>query len=217
MAQPLRLPRPHSWGRLVRDPQNVSAGVRRRQTERLRHSVFAHTSVLLAVTTLLTGIAATPPCAFGQLLRFGVVGGTNLTRDFHTTNDNYLIPATDQPAYRMNALFYSKSHSPILGPMMEVSLPRNFSVEVDGLDEPLHAVQYDYGLDEPNYRFGFTVLTWQFPVLAKYRLSASRFAPFVEGGPSWREAGNNPARSEFLTRASPTPVPARSSWPPRPA
>jgi hypothetical protein len=82
--------------------------------------VFAHTSVLLAVTTLLTGIAATPPCAFGQLLRFGFVGGTNLTRDFHTTKDNHLIPATD----------YSKSHSPILGPMMEVSLPRNFSVEV---------------------------------------------------------------------------------------
>src|ERR1035437_3982019 len=39
------LPRPHSWGRLVRDPQRVSARVRRRQTESLRHAAHSQASL----------------------------------------------------------------------------------------------------------------------------------------------------------------------------
>lgn len=153
--------------------------------------MFAHTSFLLAVTTLLTGIAATPPCAFGQLLRFGVVGGTNLTRDFHTTNDNYLIPATDQPAYQMNVLFYSKSHSPILGPMMEVSLPRNFSVGVNALRRDLRSTQvvtslFPNGTRQANTVQFLSAKTWEYPVLLKYTLPISRLRPFVEAGPSFR-------------------------------
>jgi hypothetical protein len=35
-----------------------------------------------------------------------------------------------------------------------------------------------------------TVLTWDFPVLAKYHLAKLGRAPFVEAGPSFRAAGN---------------------------
>lgn len=34
------------------------------------------------------------------------------------------------------------------------------------------------------------VITWQFPVLAKYRLVAKKWTPFLEAGPSFRTAGN---------------------------
>jgi hypothetical protein len=35
-----------------------------------------------------------------------------------------------------------------------------------------------------------TVITWQFPVLARYKFSLDRLRPFLEGGPSFRTAGN---------------------------
>jgi len=34
------------------------------------------------------------------------------------------------------------------------------------------------------------VLTWEFPILAKYKLSSRRFAPFVAAGPVFRATGN---------------------------
>lgn len=55
-------------------------------------------------------------------------------------------------------------------------------------------------------RFEFTVLTWQFPVLGKYRFRPeSRVRPTVEAGPSFRLSGNlngyKPSRSGFTTGA----------------
>ncbi len=37
---------------------------------------------------------------------------------------------------------------------------------------------------------GITVLTWDFPVLAKYHVAKLGRAPFIEAGPSFRAAGN---------------------------
>lgn len=34
------------------------------------------------------------------------------------------------------------------------------------------------------------VVTWEFPVLAKYRFSEGRFRPFIEAGPEFRTTGN---------------------------
>ena len=155
-------------------------------------SVFERTGIILAVTTLLAGIAGAPSCAFAQLLRFGVIGGTNLTRDFHTTDDTYAIPAApDQPAYRMDVLFYSKSHGLIVGPTMEVSLPRNFSVEVNALRRDLRATQvvaslYPDGSRQTSTNLFLMANTWEYPVLLKYTLPISRLQPFVEAGPSFR-------------------------------
>ena len=48
------LPRPHSWGRVVRGPQNVSAGVRRRQIENLRinSNLILFVSVIIHILIL---------------------------------------------------------------------------------------------------------------------------------------------------------------------
>jgi hypothetical protein len=35
-----------------------------------------------------------------------------------------------------------------------------------------------------------TILTWQFPILAKYRIPNLRMNPFIQLGPSFRASGN---------------------------
>jgi hypothetical protein len=75
--------------------------------------------------------------------------------------------------------------------MVEFGLPWHLSVEIDGLYRPLNftsaSVNPDGSLNSvaPN-----TVVTWEFPVLAKYRFSLHVVKPFVEAGPSFRTSGN---------------------------
>ena len=68
------------------------------------------------------------------------------------------------------------------GASVELGLHRSMSVEVDGMYKPLRT-----GTDSTDR---FSVLTWQFPVLAKHRWNRQRYTPFVEAGPSFRIAGN---------------------------
>src|SRR5438093_1455916 len=42
----------------------------------------------------------------------------------------------------------------------------------------------------PGEERSFTVLTWEFPLLAKYKLPVLKTKPFVEFGPSFRASGN---------------------------
>src|SRR5262249_51881027 len=67
------------------------------------------------------------------------------------------------------------------------------ALEVDGIYRPIRA---ESGYE--SFRDPFTVVTWQFPVLAKYRWPRGEWAPFAEAGPSFRLAGNlngyNPSR-----------------------
>lgn len=75
----------------------------------------------------------------------------------------------------------------LAGLTAEMNVLGNFSVAVNAIYKPLRA-----GIDFPNDQtpFSFSVLTWQFPVLAKYRWARSTWTPFVEAGPSFRLAGN---------------------------
>jgi hypothetical protein len=65
-----------------------------------------------------------------------------------------------------------------------VSVSHNIGIEVGGIYKPLRAGSND--------QERFSVLTWQFPVLAKYMFAKHAFGwqPFAEGGPSFRLAGN---------------------------
>ena len=87
--------------------------------------------------------------------------------------------------------------------MLESGLSKSLSLEVDGLYRPLILSEGQRA----------TVLTWEFPVLAKYRLSAHGTRPFVELGPSFRTAGNlsgtNPSRYGVTSGAG---VEARTRW-----
>jgi hypothetical protein len=149
--------------------------------------VLLRSSALLVVTIL----GAAPPCAFGQQLQFGVIGGTNLTRDSHSTNDTFTISGADNPQYQLNVLTFSRSHSFIVGAAMELSLPRNFSVEVNALHRNLRSTQVVTSLFPNRARQSVTdqfldAKTWEFPVLLKYALPVSHMKPFVEVGPSFR-------------------------------
>ena len=116
--------------------------------------------------------------AFGQPLSFGVVGGAGLTQDFQNQRVG-------------NTIAYSTPKRWIAGGMVEVRLPLHISVEVDGL---YHELEFTDAFIEPNGTLNSVspaaVVTWEFPVLAKYRFSFPLVKPFVEVGPSFRSSGN---------------------------
>jgi len=61
----------------------------------------------------------------------------------------------------------------------------NLAVDANAIYKPLRA-----GSPAANVQTPFSVLTWQFPVLAKYYWTRPAWTPFAEAGPSFRLAGN---------------------------
>jgi Outer membrane protein beta-barrel domain len=81
--------------------------------------------------------------------------------------------------------FYSQSADYLIGATLEYHLLRNLSVEADVLFRELHLTETTTG-----YLTHTPVVTWEFPVLAKYRFHERKFTPFVEAGPEFRTTGN---------------------------
>lgn len=126
------------------------------------------------------------PDASAQRVSFGVVVGGYANRDFDsryalTPAFNRLVPA----------ILQSDSGGYVVGPSFDVRLFPQLSLGVEALYKPLH---YSVGVTFQNGAvIGFapaTVVTWQFPVLAKYKFSLGGVRPFLEGGPSFRTTGN---------------------------
>ena len=119
--------------------------------------------------------------ASGQSLSLGVVGGGSVTDAFQS----YVPPGVD--VIRL----YSESKDYLIGPMVEWRFSPHWSLEVDGLYRKLHLTE---AFVEPNGLLNSVspspVITWEFPILAKYRLNLPRLRPFAEAGPSFRTAGN---------------------------
>jgi hypothetical protein len=112
----------------------------------------------------------------GRRLRLGLLGGLGLTPQFESTSSTW-GPIEDKMRY-------------VAGASVEFDLHHRLSIEADGMYKPLRT--------GTNSTDRFSVLTWQFPVLAKHRWNRQRYTPFVEAGPSFRIAGNlngyNPSR-----------------------
>ena len=133
--------------------------------------------------------------AYGQSLSFGIVGGGSVTEDFHNT-----------PQGPGSVLAYSTPKRYIAGAMLEMALKAGWSFEVDGLFHPLG---YTNAFVEPNGTLNSvspaTVVTWEFPVMAKYRFQRGRMTPFLEGGAALRTTGNlngaNPSHTGFIAGA----------------
>ena len=106
----------------------------------------------------------------GRKLEVGAVAGLPFTPGFHPTAGEGTI------VERMRYL---------AGLMVQIQVGRRVSLEADAIYKPLRA-----GSDTPDVQTPFSVLTWQFPVLAKHRWTRSGWTPFVEAGPSFRLAGN---------------------------
>ncbi len=133
---------------------------------------------------------------YGQRLSLGIVVGGSPTDGFQNITE-------PNPIGTQSTRAYSQAKDWLAGGSLEVRITRAWSIEADAIFRQLHMVQAQPlpgggGLTP----FAKTpVVTWQFPVLAKYRLPGTRVRPFLETGPSFRTAGNlnasNPSKRGY--------------------
>jgi hypothetical protein len=131
----------------------------------------------------------------GPHFSVGAIAGMTLIHDFpssvSTFNTTILIPTpgggyTLQP--ESGTEYFSGLNSFIAGPAFELSLPKNLYIEADALHHPLRSSVRNVFSDGTNlYSYsGTQAVTWEFPVLAKYKFDTRFVRPFAEGGPSFR-------------------------------
>lgn len=139
---------------------------------------------MLTVRILLLVVLLTKagPRVFGQDLSIGAIGGGSLTESFSRQT---------VPAGPISVVGYSQSKDYIAGATLELKFLPQWSVEVDGLYRELHFVTASLSpAGSLSSVSPSPVITWEFPVLAKYRFDAWKVKPLVELGPSFRTAGN---------------------------
>lgn len=107
------------------------------------------------------------PTIFGRQLSAGALGGFGLSGDFPEKEG------------------YSSARSKLVGVAFESAVSERLFVEFNALYRPRILSE----------RARATVLTWEFPVLAKYKLGAVGRGSFLELGPSFRASGNTNATS----------------------
>jgi hypothetical protein len=112
------------------------------------------------LTSVAWGTSSEPVHAAGHPLSLGVLGGLSAIGEFYDPTSG----VKERIGY-------------LAGAAGQLKLRQGLALEVDAVYKPLH-------------NSFFTVLTWDFPVLAKYHLAKLGRAPFVEAGPSFRAAGN---------------------------
>ncbi len=135
-----------------------------------------------AICLVVLSLLALP--AFGQRASLGIVIGGHANSDF----DARYIPNPPYPP----TIFESDSGGYLVGPSLDVRLLPRLSIGAEALYRPLHYRQ-GVTIASDGSVLGYapaTVVTWQFPILARYRFSSGGLTPLVEGGPSFRSAGN---------------------------
>ena len=102
--------------------------------------------------------------SYAQPISAGLKIGAPLTDALHLSSNATLAQVT------------ADTNHYVVGPYIELKLPFRFSVEVDALYR-----SYDYRLapPAPNNSIG----SWEFPVMAKYKLLGGPVRPYIEGGP----------------------------------
>lgn len=145
-----------------------------------RYRLQFNTLIIIVVGAISCLCGAT---AFAQSISIGAVIGGYANRDFVShyipiSGFNSLTSISDAGGY-------------ILGPAVDVHFNRRFSVGLDALYKPLH--YKESATFYPDGSIGYapaTVVTWQFPVMARYRIPVGAATVVLEGGPSFRTAGN---------------------------
>ena len=133
--------------------------------------------------SLLLFLACSAP---GQRVAVGIVAGGSPTEDFHNSGSPPILGVTPGFSTETAAKRY------VLGVSLEFRPASTWSVEVDALYRPLKFVQSTVLIDGSRRSISpATVVTWEFPVLAKFRFpSVGAARPFLVAGPSLRTAGN---------------------------
>jgi hypothetical protein len=120
--------------------------------------------------------------ALGQNLSIGFIGGGSLTDSFSKQT---------APAGPISIVGYSQSKDYVAGATLEWKLFPHWSVEVDGLYRELHFTTASlFAGGSLSSISPSPVITWEFPILAKYRLDWWKAKPLIELGPSFRTTGN---------------------------
>jgi hypothetical protein len=117
----------------------------------------------------------------GGRVSIGVVAGLTLTDDFRSTTytgTDLLSGATSTFVY------HSGPRSFIAGPVAEIDIGEGLSMEANAIYRPLRDTTTLSSVAAPSGS-GKRV-TWEFPVLAKYKLPLRPMKPFIELGLSFR-------------------------------
>ena len=120
-----------------------------------------------------------------SLCRSGSLGAPACTQDFQ----NRALDVFPDGAITLS---YSAPKRWIAGGMIELRLPLHLAIEADGLYHELEYIMSASVTANRTVRKGSPgpVVTWEIPVLAKYRFSFPMANPFVEAGPSFRASYN---------------------------
>ena len=146
---------------------------------------------VIAAVVMINGLVVG---SSAQTVSFGLVAGGYDNQDF----DSLFEPG---PLDFPPTVVQPDSGGYIVGPSLEIHWSQRISLRVEALNKPLH-YQDAAAFNQDAVPIGFapnTVVTWQFPVLVKYKFPLGRLSPFLEGGPSFRSAGN-------LNRSDPSHV-----------
>lgn len=149
---------------------------------------------LARVAVLVGGILLLSLGSYAQKISVGVVGGGSLTDAYRDLTVFQFLPSLEPgaPSRLEGARFWSPSKDYVIGGMLEVRFNPHWSLEVNGLFRQLHGSSARVLL--PDRSLGDQspqpVVTWEFPVLAKYRFQGRRVNPFLQLGPSFRTTGN---------------------------
>jgi hypothetical protein len=116
-----------------------------------------------------------------QNLSVGFAGGGPLSEAFEAINAGVPQSITS----------YSQRNDYVVGLTLEYRLPGNLSIEGDALYRELHLT---VAFVEPNLVLNSVspspVVTWELPLMAKYRFHWAKADPFVEAGPAFRPTTN---------------------------
>jgi hypothetical protein len=124
--------------------------------------------------------ASQRPTLAGHPISLGIITGMSLTK---------LLRDTTFPSVEL--VSESDTRTAIAGIMFDGSVVDRLSVEVDGLYRATHL---DDGLILPDGSIQSgersAVITWEFPILAKFRIPMFKAHPILEAGPSLRMIGH---------------------------
>jgi hypothetical protein len=117
-------------------------------------------------------------CCFGQRIEVGAMAGVPVTNAFATGSDFHID-------FGESATSATRRYT--IGPTVGLTLSRRFGVEFDALYRPLGFDRLDKTSGVLFDHTRTTADSWEFPLVAKYRLLRMPFAtPFVEGGVAFR-------------------------------
>jgi len=178
-------------GRQIAHTALPSAGYKKKQV-RTRYAQRGVPNIVIRTSFFFLIIVTPVVPIYAQPFSLGLMGGAGLTQDFQ----NYNVPPCCPPFQVAPGYSIVGSSTPqrwIAGGTLEVRLPLHLSVEADAL---YHELQFkttvQFGQTPPDWVGVLQqhVVTWEFPVLLKYRFQLPLVKPFVDAGPAFRDVGN---------------------------